>query len=165
MDIREIDLPGIGKKFDVFARGGDRLVIIVHDDGRRECYHFANGNPEDSVSVVTLDDDEARVVAAMIGGMAYKPKMLETIEVALNDLVIEWIKLEPAFACVGLSIGDLDVRKNSGATIIALIEPNNGAQSINPGPEVVLRADATIVAAGERAQHKLLKHLLRHGGD
>lgn len=163
MNIRETDLPGIGKKFDVSARGGDRLVLIVHDDGRRECYHFAHDDPDDIASVVTLDDDEARVVASIVGGMAYKPKMLETIEVALDDLVIEWMKLEPDYACVGLSIGDLDVRRRSGATVIALIRPN-GDKWINPGPDVVLHADATLVAAGERAQHKLLKHFLRNGG-
>ncbi|MBO9598614.1 MAG: cation:proton antiporter regulatory subunit [Cohnella sp.] len=164
MNIMETDLPGIGKKFQVSARSGDKLVIIVHDDGRRECYHFEHGDPEESISMVTLDDDEARVVAAMIGGMTYKPKTLETIEVALNDLVIEWVKIEADFACVGRSIGEMDIRRNCGATVIALVEPN-GAKTINPGPEFLLREDAMLVAAGERAQHKWLKRLLRDGGD
>ncbi|GLX70376.1 cation:proton antiporter regulatory subunit [Paenibacillus glycanilyticus] len=164
MNIREIDLPGIGKKFQMNTRSGDQLVIIVHNDGRRECYHFHHDNPENSISMITLDDDEARMAAAMIGGMTYKPKMLESIEVALDDLIIEWYKLEPHYACVGKTIGDLHIRKNTGTTVIALLAANHTKQ-INPGPEVILAADNTIVVAGERAQHRELKKILMNGCD
>jgi len=164
MNIREIDLPGIGKKFQITARNGDRLVIIVHDDGRRECYHFDYDDPDTSVSMITLDDDEARMVAAMIGGMTYKPKLLETIEVAIDDLVIEWYKLESHYACIGRTIGELNIRKNSGATIIALLAPNH-VKHINPGPEFQLAVDMTLIVAGERTQHRELKKMLIHGGD
>jgi len=160
--IRETDLPGIGKKFQVDARSGCKLVIVVHDDGRRELYHFEHDDPEESLSMVTLEDAEARQIAGIIGGMTYKPKALESVEVALDDLVIEWYKVEPTATCVGKSIGELQIRKKTGAMVIAIIEKDH-SKKISPGPEQVLRAEATLVVAGERQQIKAFKQQLLHG--
>jgi len=36
LNMKETELPGIGRKYQLEARNGDQLVIIVHDDGRRD---------------------------------------------------------------------------------------------------------------------------------
>ncbi|MDI4649473.1 cation:proton antiporter regulatory subunit [Cohnella hashimotonis] len=162
MDIRETDLPGVGRKYRILTRSGDRLVVVIHDDGRRELYHFEYEDPEDSISMITLDDEEARSIAAIVGGMTYKPRMLESIEIALNDLVIEWFKLEPRSPCVGVSIGDLEIRRRSGATVIAIVERDH-SKHITPGPDFVLKADSMLIAAGERENLKALKSILTGG--
>lgn len=162
MAIRESDLPGIGKKFEVQVNGGDKLVIVVHDDGRRELYHFYHDDPEDSISMITLDDNDARSVAAIIGGLVYMPKALETVDVVLDDMVIEWYKIEKGSECIGKSIGEMKVRQKTGTTIIAVIEKDK-QKYINPTTDYVFVAEATIVVIGERKNLAKLKSYFLKG--
>jgi TrkA domain protein len=160
--IRESDLPGIGRKFLLEAQSGDRLVIVIHDDGRRELYHFDPNDPDELLSMVTLNDTEARQVAGIIGGMSYTPKALESASITLENLVIEWYKVEAHSQAIGKTIGQLQVRQMTGATLMAIIE-KDGHKLINPGPNQMLSEDATLVVAGERQQIQAFKRLIAHG--
>jgi len=148
----------------VEARSGDKLVVVIHDDGRRGLYHFHYDDPDEPISMVTLDDEEARQVAAIIGGMTYKPKELESVEVALDNLVIEWYRVEAGSQAVGQRIGDLQVRQLTGAVIIAIIDKEK-RQKVSPGPDERLCADSTVVVAGERHQVKAFKQLIIRGSE
>lgn len=162
MNLKETDLPGIGKKFVIQTRSGEKLTIIIHDDGRREIYHYDHDNFDDSVSMITLDDDEARYVSAIIGGITYQPTALENIEVALGDLIIEWYRLEPNYKAIGKTIGELRVRERTGSTIIAVIEKNQ-KKHVNPGPDLLLTADSTVVVIGERLHQQQIRQILLNG--
>src|SRR5690606_776588 len=125
-------------------------------DGRRELYNYDETENE-SRCVLTLNDDESRQVAGIIGGLSYKPKALETIEVALDDLIIEWYKVKEQSNAIGKTIGELEVRKMTGASIIAAIHEDDTV--INPGPDFVISQDVTLVVAGKRNHIKLLKKI------
>lgn len=155
--VRESDLIGIGKKFQIETEAGDNMVVVIHDDGRRELYRHDDEDNE-THCVMTLSDEESRQVAGIIGGLSYKPKALETIEVALDDLRIEWYKVEASNDGVNKSIGELGVRQKTGASIIAAIK--NSDTIINPGPDYVIEPGATLVIAGKAKNIKLLKELL-----
>ncbi|MDQ3459658.1 MAG: cation:proton antiporter regulatory subunit [Deinococcota bacterium] len=157
-NIRESDLPGIGRKFQVETRSGDKLVVVIHDDGQRELYHFSYDNPDESISMISLSDEEARKVAGIIGGLSYQPQALETSQIDLKDLVIEWIKVEPGAAGAGKTIAELGVRETTGANIIAVVE--GGDNKISPGPEQLLGQGTTVVVSGNRTQVRALKKLL-----
>lgn len=149
MDIREVDLPGIGRKFEGITTRGDKVVVIVHDDGRREMHHYDDDDFDESISSVTFNDAEARQMAGILGGLAYKPKDLEKIEIAFDDLVIEWYKVTQQSPAANQTIGDLDIRNRYDISIIAILK-HDRTKTLNPGPDTRLDAGDTIVISGER---------------
>ncbi len=160
--ISEAYLPGIGRKFQIETVRGDRLIIIIHDDGMREIYYFERKQMERAASVITLTDGEARQIAGIVGGLSYVPKALPNAEVVLDDLVLEWFTIEPGAACIGKTIRDLQARTVSGASIVSLIEPNRVSRT-NPEADTVLNEGATLILAGDRQNIAALKRLLTEG--
>ena len=88
--LEETRLPGIGTKFTIRTGEGSRLTVILHNDGKRELYYFRRGSDDEPRSVITLDDDEARQLGAVLGGAYERPKIVEELEMALGELLIEW---------------------------------------------------------------------------
>ncbi len=160
--IREAALPGVGRKFQVETANGDRLVIVIHDDGTRELYHFTRKNPDRVASVVTLEDAEARQIAGIIGGLTYVPKALPSAEIVLDDLLLEWYTIPAGSACIGKTIRDLGVRTATGASIVSIIEPDR-VKRLNPEADTVLNEGATLILAGDRRTITTLKRLLESG--
>jgi TrkA domain protein len=160
--IRETFLPGVGHKFQVEAASGDRIVIIIHDDGTRELYHFTRKNPDRVASVVTLADSEARQIAGIIGGLTYVPKSLPSDEIVIEDMLHEWFKIPAGAACIGRTIRELQVRTVTGASIVSIIEPNR-VKRLNPEADTLLNEGATLILAGDRRTIASLKQLLGDG--
>ena len=162
MSISEVFLPGVGRKFEVETLEGERLVIVIHDDGTRELYHFTRRNLDRPASVLRLSDGEARQIAGIIGGLTYVPRSLPIAEVILGDLVLEWFKIEPGAACIGKTIHDLHVRTATGASIVSILEPDQTKRT-NPEADTVLNEGATLIVAGDRRTINSLKRLLVKG--
>jgi TrkA domain protein len=164
MKIRESELPGIGCKFEMITKNDEKIVIVIHDDGRREIYLFDTDH-EEVTSNIAFSDTEARQMAAILGGMTYKPKALETIEMAFAGLVIEWFKVEPGARAEGKTIGQLDIRNHYNVTVISILK-NNMKEMLNVGPEAVIAKGDTLVISGEREQVKrVINELLSNRGD
>ena len=140
------------------------MVIVIHDDGRREMYHF-DADHEESISSVSLRDSEARQIAAILGGMVYRPQALDTIEMAFEGLSIEWFKVENNAPVVQKTIGSLHVRNTYNVTIIAILKKNM-KKFFNPGPDSIIEAGDMLVLSGERHEVKrIINELLSVGGD
>ena len=90
LEVRETRLPGVGTKFTLRTHRGEKLSSVVHLDGMREIYHYTD---DDEPHVITLNDEEARQLGAILGGVVYRPQLVKDLEVALKDLVMEWIEL------------------------------------------------------------------------
>lgn len=68
MNIRECPLPGIGVKYQFDTKSGNKLVIIVHEDGRRELFAVDPNDNEELTLIAELEDDECVTLSGLIGG-------------------------------------------------------------------------------------------------
>ncbi len=72
LEVRETRLPGVGTKFTLRTTRGEKVSSVVHLDGMREIYHWSDADEEPHV--LTLNDEEARQLGAIIGGVVYRPQ-------------------------------------------------------------------------------------------
>lgn len=145
VEVRETRLPGVGTKFTIQTRGGDEKVsTVVHVDGLREIYHYDEG--ADEPHVIVLQDEEARQLAAILGGVVYRPQLVKDLEVALRDLVMEWIELPEDSPLIGRTVRTCRIRSTTGGTIVAILRDSGSLAA--PHPDEVLRAEDTLVIIG-----------------
>jgi len=161
IDLRETRLPGIGVKYAFTTARGARLVVILHNDGEREVYWYRRRSDDDPRAVIELHDDEARELGALLGGAFERPKIVEDLEMALGELLIEWIPVPEGSPAVGRTLADCAFRARTGITIIAILrdpEPVTGAQ-----PHDVIQDGDTLVTVGKAGQYPAFRKLLAEG--
>jgi TrkA domain protein len=158
LDLRETRLPGIGTKFTLELASGGRLAVIVHNDGKRELYFFRRTGDDEPRAVIVLDDDEARQLGAVIGGAFERPKIVEELEMALGELLIEWEPVPDTSPWIGKTLAECGFRAKTGVTIIAILrepEPVSGAR-----PDDVIQRGDTLVTVGKAGQYAAFRELL-----
>src|ERR687897_1780349 len=157
VDLRETRLPGIGVRFDLRLDEGGRVTVIQHNDGQREIYVYRRGE-EDPRAVIRLDDDEARSLGALLGGAYERPKIVDDLEMALGELMIEWVPVPDDSPWIGKTLAECGFRAKTGITIIAILrepEPISGAQ-----PDHTIELGDTLVTVGKAGQYAAFRRLL-----
>jgi TrkA domain protein len=161
VELRQTRLPGVGVKYSFNPAHGGRASVILHNDGMREIYFFRSRDDEDPCAVITLDDEEARQLGAVLGGAYDRPKIVEELEMALGELAIEWIPVPEGSPAIGRTLADCAFRARTGITIIAILrepEPVTGAQ-----PTDVIEKGDTLVTVGKLGQYPAFRKLLAEG--
>src|SRR5438874_402624 len=99
--VDEYDLPGIGRRFELIDASGQPVSVVVHHSGRRDLY--TGGGPGRTPTAVTLTDDQARRLAAALGGVYFKPAIATRLESIIGSLLIDWVTLRDDSPAVGHS--------------------------------------------------------------
>lgn len=157
MKIKTGDLPGIGKRYSFATAEGEQLVVILHQAGHREIYHFAEADQDDPDLVLKLSDEEARQLGTILLGVDYQPVADDRVELLLKSVRIEWVRVAPESNLANKTILDSQVRSTTGATIIGI---HRGDRMIgSPDVHEVIRPGDTLMIIGNREQTKSLESL------
>lgn len=148
MGISESELPGIGRRYEIDVRDRSRAVAVVHTSGRRDLFAFKPGADEATASV-QLDDERARQLGAILGGSYYRPHSVGPVTSIIGRFAIEAVDIPEGSPITGRTILDLELRRRTGVSIVALLEGNRTA--LDPGPGSVLDAGDVVVVVGTEA--------------
>ena len=157
MTVYETDVPGVGHKFELEIGGGERIVVLIHHDGKREIYR--RPDPEsDSQKLFTLNGDQANKFGSILEGAYFEPVEMDETQVPLGESLIEWVDVEAESPLVGRSLREADIRGKTGVSIVAI---QRGDTTIpNPDPGTVVERDDIFVTLGTRAELQTLEEIV-----
>jgi len=157
MAVYETDVPGVGKEFEVEIGGGERLVLLLHHDGKREVFYKPDSE-SDAERLFTLNGQLAREVGAILQGAYFQPVETDEVEVPLGEAIIEWLDVSEGSPLVDQTLAEAGVRKQTGASIIAI---QRGSDTVpNPGPEETIGAGDILVTLGTRDEQSAVESLV-----
>jgi TrkA domain protein len=155
-------LPGIGHRYEMRSADGAPVVVVVHHSGRRDLYTFEPGGDEPQ-SVVTLTDTQARTLGAILGGAYFKPAVVEEIEAVIGGLLIDWFTLEPGAWGAGSTIAELEIRRRTGMTVVAIVRDH--VPLIAPEPtERLVAGDQLVVVGRQEDLARFRRHVVDRRG-
>jgi TrkA domain protein len=153
-DPRPISLPGVGERLDVHDDSGRPVQVVRRRSGHVEL-HQAD-------CVVVLGPEVAPVVGAFVAGRyTLAPELAERISDVVGGLVFDWVRVPRGSAAAGRSIEQLQVRRRTGVSIIAVLRGH--LPVVDPDPSTVLQVGDDLVVACRSEQRESLEHLLRTG--
>ncbi|MGB9638449.1 MAG: cation:proton antiporter regulatory subunit [bacterium] len=149
MDFQEIDLPAVGKKYIINSDNVD-IVVIYHNTGKRELYFIKD---DEVLYNIEFSENISKNLGMILTGTFYQTLEPDKVDFIINQIVMEWIKIKDYPKLHNKTIAELDIRKNTGCTIIAVIR--NQEFFINPDPyQFRFSPNDTIIVVSNREQLK-----------
>lgn len=149
MNIKETDLPGIGKKFSFDTEARDTLVMVIHHTGKREIYRFLE-DKENPHSLIELTDEEARNMGAILSGAYFQPAAEATMALIARELTIEWVRVDARSPFRERTLRELGIREKTGSSIVAVMRGDRLLP--NPPPDEKIQEGDTLMAVGNLEQ-------------
>lgn len=158
--MEQSQLPGIGVRHDVITSSGWRVGVISRRDGRRDLVIFDPDDPDAARDSVPLTNEEAAVLADVLGASLMLGQLAGLRDQA-EGLLTEQISLTADSPYVGKSLGDTRARTRTGVSIVAVLR--HGAVVASPTPDFRFEAGDVVVAVGTRPALESLSRVLAEG--
>ena len=143
--VQETQLPGVGVRYDLRLKSGQRIGVLAHRSGRRELFVYSSRDPDAVAAEIVTTADEAKVVADLLGGTELTHSML-AVRQEVEGLAIDWLALPDGSPFAGRTIADGQVRTRTGVSIVAVLR--DGQTFPAPDPGFRFEAGDTAVVVG-----------------
>ncbi len=144
--MHEQSLPGVGVRYDLHGPDGGRLYVIVDRDGRRSI--GVPGPDDEPVQQVSLDPDEAVVVASLLLGARFSLDTRHDARHEGDEAVVDIVALGPTSSAVGLTQTEI-AGLHAEAVVLAVLSgstpeivEDETRYRAQPGDRVVVAARA-----------------------
>ena len=121
--------------------------------GRQALSHLGVGVED----IQRFADEVRRELYAPITRQAPDDDLLAQLRRASREIETEWVRLPEGDTVVGKSIGELQIRSSTGASIVAIVRGEEVMP--NPGPEVALRTGDLVGVLGTPDQRAAFRAL------
>jgi CPA2 family monovalent cation:H+ antiporter-2 len=121
-------------------------------------YHIPGNIIANQISLVRFDGYK------MLRGLSLDQEKIGRLAALFAAATVDNVQVQPECACIGKTLKDLDIRRSSGATVLAIVR--NGEAVTNPGIDFRLEADDILVLLGAHKELDAAATLLtqRPGG-
>jgi Putative regulatory, ligand-binding protein related to C-terminal domains of K+ channels len=142
LKIKTIDIPSIGKRYDITTESNSKFVLIDYFSGFKEIYILKDNQ---TIGPIKLNSDEANQLAILLSRVL-KEFLEKRIDVIFQNLAIETIKIEEDFKSINKTIEELKFRTITQTYIIAIIR--NEKPIVMPKPEEKILENDVLVLLG-----------------
>jgi TrkA domain protein len=142
LKIKTIDIPSIGKRYDITTESNSKFVLIDYFSGFKEIYILKDNQ---TIEPIKLNSDEANQLAILLSRVL-KEFLEKRIDVIFQNLAIETIKIEEDFKSINKTIEELKFRTITQTYIIAIIR--NEKPIVMPKPEEKILENDVLVLLG-----------------
>lgn len=143
--VEEVELPGIGMRYDLMTHKGRRVGVVQHRSGRRDLLVFSREDPDACSETVRMTDEESSTLGELLGS----PRIVDTLTgIPVEGLLSEQIPIERGSPYADRTLGETQARTRTGASIVALIR---GEETIiSPTPDFLFQPGDVVVVVGTR---------------
>ncbi|MRG61260.1 hypothetical protein GE115_15500 [Agromyces sp. CFH 90414] len=153
VEVRRVDLPGVGVLHSFTTSAGIEVSVIAHRMGSRDLVTRLAGE-EHAVASLRLDEDEARVLADLLGGTRIVEAIAELVD--LPGVPIGWVTVDRDDALAGKTLGSLHLP--DGVSIVALVRDDDAVPS-PPGDRVVLAGDILVAVGPDEGVQRVFREV------
>ena len=160
VDFDETILPGVGVRHDFVTRDGRRIGVITRHGGQRDLLVYSDEDPDACEETISLHERDSVALVELLGGSRVASSLYE-MQQRVEGLAIEWVEVHDGWWAAGRSIGQTELRRRTGVSVVAIVRGDSAIPS--PGPDHRLTPGDTVVAVGTAEGLKAANAILREG--